>query len=238
MAGDDGDGPSSPSSSSSSGSSSSSSSSESDGSSSTYSSAKRKRNRKRKEREQQRKRRYSSSSSSSSSGSSSGGDLFREEPPSDHSSDATKKQQKNRRKHQRHCAKLNALKYQQAFIKNDPPFKYNGEIQSNTFKKWCRKLCEWIKDALLSQKKGICLSGKYLTGKAYKFHEQEVLQNDRYSKLTDYFEGLFDYIFPSDFRMLQRDKFNAYQQRDLSALDFIRRLQDIADTVGNLPVAP
>lgn len=233
---DDGDGPSSPSSSSSESESSSSSSSSDTGTESESLTPKQKRNHKRKERERRKKRKHTPEdpSDSSSSDSSSGDDFFKKEPPSDHSSDDTVKRAKNRRKRQRHRAKLNALKYHQSFLKTDPPFKYSGEIQASVYKKWCRELRDWIKDGRLSQKRGVRLSGKYMTGKAYKFFEQEVLQNNKYTTLTEYFEGLFDYIFPADFRMQQRDKFDAYQQRDMPALDYIRRLQDFADTVGDL----
>ena len=52
--------------------------------------------------------------------------------------------------------------------------------------------------------------------------------------LTEYFAALFDYIFLADFRMQQRDKFDAYYQGNLSVVDYLRRLQDLADTVGDL----
>jgi hypothetical protein len=40
-------------------------------------------------------------------------------------------------------AKLNLLKYQQGFIKNEPLFTYNGEANATTFKKWVREVHEW-----------------------------------------------------------------------------------------------
>jgi hypothetical protein len=129
---------------------------------------------------------------------------------------------------------MNALKYHQSFLKNDPPFKYNGEIQASTYKKWCQEVRDWIKDGRLGTRQGIRQSGKYLTGKAYKFFEQDILQKEKKYNLTEYFAALFDYIFPADFRMQQRDKFDVYYQGHLSAVDYLRRLQDLADTVGDL----
>ena len=122
----------------------------------------------------------SSSSSSSSSldeprdkhngdTSSSGDDIFRHEPESDHSSDSEGMKHRKHEKRHRHRVKLNALKYHQSFLKNEPPFKYSGEVQASTFKKWCQEVHNWIKDGCLGHKRGIRQSGKYLTGKAYKF---------------------------------------------------------------------
>jgi hypothetical protein len=52
--------------------------------------------------------------------------------------------------------------------------------------------------------------------------------------LLGYFMAMFNYIFPASFRMQQRNKFDACRQNDMSALDFLQKLQDIADTIGDL----
>jgi len=67
-------------------------------------------------------------------------DIFRHQPESDHPSDNTKRRKREKRR--RHRAKLNALKYCQSFLKNDPPSKYNGKVQASTYKKWCQEVRE------------------------------------------------------------------------------------------------
>lgn len=125
------------------------------------------------------------------------------------------------------------MKYQQLFLIEDPPFTYRGEIKVGLFKKWCHKLCDWAKRAHLDRKKSIRLAGKYLNGRAYRFYKRDVLDlKKKYTLTTAFFEGLFDYVFLADFRMQQRDKFNACRQDGRSVLDFLRKLQEIADTVG------
>jgi len=53
--------------------------------------------------------------------------------------------------------------------------------------------------------------------------------------LTDFFENLFDYIFPPDFRMLQQVKFTECRQEGRQSVrDYIRRLRDLADTAGDV----
>jgi len=168
------------------------------------------------------------------SGWSSDENIFHQEPELDHSSDSDATKRRKREKRRRHRAKMNELKYHQSFLKNDPPFKYNGEVQASTFKKWCQEIRDWIKDGRLGNRRGIRQSGKYLTGRAYKFFEQDILQKGKKYSLTEYFAALFDYIFPADFRMQQRDKFDLYYQGNLSVVDYLRRLQDLADTVGDL----
>lgn len=129
---------------------------------------------------------------------------------------------------------MNKLRYQAAFIKDDPPFRYNGEVQASTFKKWCREVRAWAQRGCLSEQAAVELSGKYLGGRAYHFFERDVLDLKRRYTLTEFFEHLFDYVFPPDFRMQQCDKFDVCEQRDQSVLDYLHRLHEIADTIGDL----
>ena len=174
------------------------------------------------------------SSSSSGDDSSFGSDFFEEEPSTVFTNDSDQTKARKREKKRRYRAKLNKLKYQQSFLKEDPPFTYRGEIQAGLFKKWCRELRDSAKRARLDQKKSIRLAGKYLEGRAYRFYERDVLDLKKRYTLTTFFEGLFDYVFPADFRMQQRDKFDACKQDGRSVLDFLRRLQEIADTVDDI----
>jgi len=175
-----------------------------------------------------------SDSSSLSDDSSFGSDFFEEEPSTVFTNDLDQTKARKREKKRRYRAKLNKMKYQQSFLKEDPPFTYRGEIQVGLFKKWCRELRDWAKRARLNRKKSIRLAGKYLDGRAYRFYERDVLDLKKRYTLTTFFKGLFDYVFPADFRMQQRDKFDACRQDGRSVLDFLRKLQEIADTVGDI----
>jgi hypothetical protein len=61
------------------------------------------------------------------------------------------------------------LKYQQSFLKDDPPSKYSGEPKASTFKKWVHEIHDWTDTGRLSKSQAICCHGKYSTGKAYRF---------------------------------------------------------------------
>ncbi|KAF7964565.1 hypothetical protein HWV62_5608, partial [Athelia sp. TMB] len=142
---------------------------------------------------------------------------------------------RKREKRRRYCAKLNELKHQQAYLKHDVPETYDGSPVVTKIKKWCWSVKDLKQNGRLRTQQAIRVSGKYLSDKAYRFFELNVLQNrKKYRSLTEYFEDLFDYLFPPGFRMQQRDKFDRFEQRDLPALDFLRRIQELADTVGDL----
>ncbi|KAF9440525.1 hypothetical protein P691DRAFT_687412, partial [Macrolepiota fuliginosa MF-IS2] len=118
-------------------------------------------------------------------------------------------------------------------IKNDPPFTYKGEIQASTFKHWCHEIWNWVQRGCLSERVGIELSGKYLAGSAYQFYECDILDLGQRYTLTEYFKHLFDYIFPADFWMQQRDKFDTCEQQEWSVMDFLCCLHELADYWGS-----
>ena len=82
-------------------------------------------------------------------------DIFRHKPESDHVSDLEATKCHKCKMCCCHCVKLNALKYHQSFLKNDPPFKYDGKLRASTYKKWCQEICDWIKDGQLGTQHGI-----------------------------------------------------------------------------------
>jgi hypothetical protein len=164
-----------------------------------------------------------------------GVDFLEMEPESDHDSDSAKTKCSKRVARRQYRAKLNLLKYQQSFIKNEPPFAYNGEANATTFKKWVREVHEWKERAHLTTGQSLRMIGKYLSGQAYRFYERDVLDLRKEYSLTDFFEQLFDYIFPPDFRMLQRQKFlECRQEGKQSIRDYLRRLHNLAETAGDV----
>ncbi|KAG2738352.1 hypothetical protein P692DRAFT_20758748, partial [Suillus brevipes Sb2] len=158
-------------------------------------------------------------------------DFISLEPESDHASDSSEIKRSKCRARREYRAKLNLMKYQQNFIKNEPPFTYNGEANATTFKKWVREVRDWKDRAHLSTGQSLRMVGKYLGGQAYRFYERDILDLHKGYSLTEFFEQLFDYVFPPDFRMQQRQRFlECKQDPKHSVRDYLRRLRNIADT--------
>ncbi|KAG1839462.1 hypothetical protein DFJ58DRAFT_845706 [Suillus subalutaceus] len=74
---------------------------------------------------------------------------------------------------------------------------------------------------------GVDFLCKYLGGQPYRFFERDILDLKKGYSLTEFFEQLFDYIFPPDFRMLQCQKFlDCRQDGKFTVRDYLRRLLD------------
>ena len=59
------------------------------------------------------------------------------------------------------------------------------------------------------------------------------MRKEKYS-LSDYFVALFNYCFPTSFHMQQHDKLDACKRNDMSAVDYLQKLQDIAHIIGDI----
>ena len=116
-----------------------------------------------------------SSDSSDSGDSDFGADFLAIEPESDHASDSEDTKRRKRAARRKYRATMARLKYQQGFLKHEPPFTYNGEATAMIFKKWVHEVRDWMTRARLSMRQGIRMLGKYLAGPAYKFYERDVL---------------------------------------------------------------
>ncbi|KAG0697853.1 hypothetical protein DFH29DRAFT_811148 [Suillus ampliporus] len=164
-----------------------------------------------------------------------GADFLAIEPESDHDSDSAETKHSKCIARREYRAKLNLLKYQQSFIKNEPPFTYTGEANATMFKKWVREVRDWKDRAHLMTGQSLQMLGKYLSGQAYRFYERDILDLQKGYSLTEFFEQLFDYVFPPDFRMQQRQKFmECRQENKQSVRDYLWRLRDLADTAGDI----
>jgi hypothetical protein len=126
------------------------------------------------------------------------------------------------------------LKYQQSFLKVDPPFVYKGEVHAETFKKWIREIRLNLKYLGLNHSQSLNILDKYLEKRAYKFYNQEVLSRWKKLTLSQFFTGIFDYIFPPDFRSQQRDHFDECSQCGQTIRDFLQNLCDLSNTIGDL----
>jgi len=74
-----------------------------------------------------------------------GRDLFHKAPGSDHISDLKDTKHHKSEKRKRYHAKLQEIKFQQSFLKQESLFKYVSEVQASLFKKWVHKVHSWIK---------------------------------------------------------------------------------------------
>ena len=73
-----------------------------------------------------------------------------------------------------------------------------------------------------------------MEGKAFSFYSTKVAHNPRKWDLKSFFIGLFDYYFPNNFIEEQRNKFENMYQKNNTAEEFLRKLELIRGSIGNI----
>ncbi|KZP12892.1 hypothetical protein FIBSPDRAFT_754350 [Athelia psychrophila] len=105
------------------------------------------------------------------------------------------------------------MKFQQAFLKPVLPNIYKGEADAESFEKFSDQIYDYAKSAHLDSKQTIKIAGSRCTGDTYKFYETEVRRGKKSFTLDEFLKGMFDYIFPANFRTAQRTLFESQTQR-------------------------
>ncbi|TFY69891.1 hypothetical protein EVG20_g2958 [Dentipellis fragilis] len=160
--------------------------------------------------------------------------MFPTEPETESSADSEDTRREKKRAKRRYKKKMMRLRYAQSFLKLDPPFVYSGEVRADLYQKWVREVRLYLRYSGLTTAQGLLVLGKYLSGRAYKWYDREILSAGRDVTLSDFFLELFDYVFPPDFRSEQRDAFDDCHQRGRSVRDFLQNLLDLANTIGDV----
>ncbi|KZP22577.1 hypothetical protein FIBSPDRAFT_890216 [Athelia psychrophila] len=160
---------------------------------------------------------------------------FPKQPESDHEDDSNSVKKAKSKARRDHRSRLEIMKYQQSFLKPTLPEIYKGEADADTFEKYSDQCHDYAKVAFMDSAQAVKLAGSRCSGDAYRFYESEVRRGKKKFTLTEFLRGMFDYVFPANFRTSQRILFESQvQRRGQKSVDFLRRLQTIARSAGDV----
>ncbi|KIN95152.1 hypothetical protein M404DRAFT_166570, partial [Pisolithus tinctorius Marx 270] len=71
-------------------------------------------------------------------------------------------------------------------------------------------------------------------GKAHEFYVHEVSGDPYKWRLSDFFTELFNYCFPIDFRMHQREKLQSCYQNSKTVKNYLYELNEIWNMIGEM----
>ena len=75
----------------------------------------------------------------------------------------------------------------------------------------------------------------HLIGKAYDFYTQKVSSNEEDWTLREFYDELFNYCFPVDYRMQLRKELARCHQKDKSVSEYTHELHELFNMIGNIP---
>lgn len=134
--------------------------------------------------------------------------------------------EKHHREKQKHEVKC--IRKALAGVKIKPPFSWNGTLDLDLFDQWTYKVDTWRELYGLSDKLAIKLVVQFLTGTVGKFFMKHVATCQSEWTMASLYEVLFDYCFPTNYKVQLRLRLEWSVQGKAKVHDFVRKIQHLA----------
>ena len=120
-------------------------------------------------------------------------------------------------------------------IKPIAPKEYSGGADARAYHRFVRESEAYLRDGKVKGRRRIFLLSHYLTDKAYDFYTQKVANDEANWTLTQFYEELFNYCFPVDYRMQLRRTLARCHQNDKSVAEYTHELSELFNMIGDIP---
>ena len=171
----------------------------------------------------------SSSSSSDSSDSSSGPDGSENDDNIDRDNSPARRRRRSRSKAKRRSKTKCSPK---SGLKPIAPKEYNGAADARAYNRFVTEGTTYVLDGRVPKNRQVFVLSYYLDGIAYDFYTQKVSMNFAEWTLQEFYEELFNYCFPVNYRMEQRLKLKRCFQNDRKVSAYVHELEELYNMIG------
>ncbi|KAF9471029.1 hypothetical protein BDN70DRAFT_763144, partial [Pholiota conissans] len=117
-------------------------------------------------------------------------------------------------------------------IKPIPPKPYDGTADERLFMRFVTEGTAYVKDGKVHKKRRVFVLSYYLTAKAYDFYTQKVANKFDQYNLRRFFDELFDYCFPLNYRAELRERLRDTNQHSRPVTAYIHEIEEIFNLLG------
>ena len=161
------------------------------------------------------------------------------EERSDSEDSESSREMSRRRRHNRHGRnkprrRRSSSTSSKSRIKPIAPIKYNGIADARAYHRFVRESEAYLRDGKVRGQRRIFLLSHYLTDKAYDFYTQKVANNEADWTLSQFYDELFNFCFPIDYRMQIRRNLNRCHQNDKTVTEFVHELTELFNMIGDV----
>ena len=119
-------------------------------------------------------------------------------------------------------------------IKPIPPKEYDGCADARAYHRFVRESEAYLRDGRVRGRRQVFQLSYYLTGKAYDFYTQKVASNEEEWTLREFYNELFNYCFPVDYRMQIRRTLARCHQNERSVAEYTHELHELFNMIGDI----
>ncbi|KAJ2928481.1 hypothetical protein H1R20_g8605, partial [Candolleomyces eurysporus] len=119
-------------------------------------------------------------------------------------------------------------------LSNMKVFKFDGNQNIRHFVRHVRETVSSLEMNRVPKKYQVQVAARNLEKKAYDYYEQRIANNASDWTISQMYEALFNHIFPMDFRIGCRGRFNSLTQGGKTITEFAFELEELADLIGDV----
>ncbi|KAF9470430.1 hypothetical protein BDN70DRAFT_821386, partial [Pholiota conissans] len=112
------------------------------------------------------------------------------------------------------------------------PKDYDGTADSRLFHRFVTEGTAYVVDGRVPEDRQVFVLSYYLSGPAYDYFTQKFALNFDKCTLSEFFDGLFNYCFPVNYRLEQRNKLERAFQNDKSVSAYVHELEELFNLIG------
>jgi hypothetical protein len=109
---------------------------------------------------------------------------------------------------------------------------YDGSADARAFNRFVTEGTAYVVDGRVPRNRQVFVLSYYLDKIAYDFYTQKVSMNFSEWNLQEFFEELFNYCFPVNYRMEQRLKLKKCFQNEKKVSAYIHELEELYNMIG------
>jgi len=129
--------------------------------------------------------------------------------------------------------KRKSKKKSRTTLKPIPPSEYDGSADARAYHRFITEGTAYLVDGKVRRNRRVFVLSYYLKGKAYDFYTQKISMNNEEWNLKEFFQAMFDYCFPVNYRTEQRDKLKRTYQNNKTVVAFVYELEELYNMIGS-----
>jgi hypothetical protein len=117
-------------------------------------------------------------------------------------------------------------------LKPIAPKEYDGSADARAYNRFVTEGTTYVIDGRVPRNRRVFVLSYYLDSVAYDFYTQKVSMNFANWTLQEFFEELYNYCFPVNYRMEQRLKLKRSFQNDKKVSAYVHELKELYNMIG------
>ena len=148
------------------------------------------------------------------------------------SSDGKAGESQRSQRRMRSQSKAQSRKSKKTLLKPLAPLEYDGAADARSYHRFVTEGTDYVVSGRVHQRRRVFMLSYYLKSKAYNFYTQKVAMNVYDWDLKQFFEELFNYCFPINYRIKQCERLRKCYQNSKTVSEFIYELEEIINMIG------